>query len=143
MQDARCLKVKPRERAFKQFKSPALTVFSRTCARHEDMADSEVELHSTSALDGGEWTRPLYPKVNGSDYPLPRRLGRSESRSGQFGVRKIPCWESNHDSSVVKPAPKVTTVSPLSLHRCDELYILEPCIVIHIHENDRRDAHFS
>ena len=26
MQDARCLKVKPRERAFKQFKSPVLNV---------------------------------------------------------------------------------------------------------------------
>ena len=26
MQDARCLKVKPRERAFKQFKSPVLKV---------------------------------------------------------------------------------------------------------------------
>ena len=26
MQDARCLKVKPRERAFKQFKSPVLSV---------------------------------------------------------------------------------------------------------------------
>ena len=28
IQDARCLKVKPRERAFKQFKSPVLNVLS-------------------------------------------------------------------------------------------------------------------
>ena len=28
MQDARCLKVKPRERAFKQFKSPVLNVLN-------------------------------------------------------------------------------------------------------------------
>ena len=30
MQDARCLKVKPRERAFKQFKSPVFSVLKRT-----------------------------------------------------------------------------------------------------------------
>jgi hypothetical protein len=33
-------------------------------------------------------SRPLYPRVNGSHYPLPTRLGRPESRSGQFGDSK-------------------------------------------------------
>jgi hypothetical protein len=71
-------------------------------------------------------SRPLYPKVNGSHYPLPTRLGRPESRSGQFGDSKspLPCWESNHDFSVVQPAANVSVVSPLFLHRCDEVYIL-------------------
>ena len=35
-------------------------------------------------------SRPLYPKVNGSHYPLPTRLGRPDSRSGQFGDSKNP-----------------------------------------------------
>jgi hypothetical protein len=32
--------------------------------------------------------RPLYPRGNGSQYPLNRRLGGSQSRSGRSGEEK-------------------------------------------------------
>jgi hypothetical protein len=51
------------------------------CARHEVMTGCGVVRLST---------RPLYSKVNGPHYPLPRRLGRPERRSGQFGDSKNP-----------------------------------------------------
>jgi hypothetical protein len=41
--------------------------------------------------------RPLYPKGKSPWYPLDRRLGGPQSRSGRCGEEKksIPCWESN------------------------------------------------
>jgi len=48
IQDAWCLKVKPRERAFKQFKSPVLNVLS-LCGFHHYMQDClKIKLTTTS-----------------------------------------------------------------------------------------------
>jgi hypothetical protein len=47
----------------------------------------------TSALVGGEWstsrTQPLYPRGKNPRYPLDRRLGWPQSRSGRFGEEKF------------------------------------------------------
>jgi hypothetical protein len=53
----------------------------------------EVQLHSflTSALDGGEWSasRPYrFTPEKEYRYPLNRRLGGPQSRSGRFGEEK-------------------------------------------------------
>jgi hypothetical protein len=49
--------------------------------------------------------RPLYPRGKSPRYPLDRRLGGPQSRSGRFGEQKIldPYWDSNSDPSVVQP----------------------------------------
>jgi len=44
-----------------------------------------------SALDGGVFSftpRPLYPPIDSPWYPLDRRLGVPQSRSGHGGVQK-------------------------------------------------------
>jgi hypothetical protein len=49
--------------------------------------------------------RPLYPRGKRPGYPLDRRLGGPQSRSGRFGEEKNswPCRDSNPDPSVVHP----------------------------------------
>jgi hypothetical protein len=57
---------------------------------------AEVQLHAflTSALEGGEWSasRPssLTPRERDRQYPLDRRLGGPQSRSGHGGEEKNP-----------------------------------------------------
>jgi len=68
--------------------------FRCPCARHEGMTGSgrRATLSFSTRWRRGVSlsTRPLYPKVNGSQYLLPRRLGRPDSRSGKFGDSKNP-----------------------------------------------------
>ena len=87
----------------------------------------EGELHSTSALDEGEWSAyrldRLTPRyVNPSIHYLG---GWVDPRTGMDNseMRKIPftCWESKHDSSVVQPAAFITIRTPRFLHCCDVL----------------------
>jgi hypothetical protein len=49
--------------------------------------------------------RPLYPRGKSPRYPLDRRLGGTQSRSGRFGEQNIlwPCQDSNSDPSIVQP----------------------------------------
>jgi hypothetical protein len=68
---------------------------------------------TTSALDGGEWSvsRPGGDLTPGKDpqYPLDRRLGEPQSRSGRRGYRKNPfrlCRGSNLDRPVVQPVAR-------------------------------------
>jgi hypothetical protein len=64
----------------------------------------------TSALDGGEWPsftpRPLYPRGKSPRYPLDRRLGGPQSRSGCCGVERnlLPLPESNSGRPVRSPS---------------------------------------
>jgi hypothetical protein len=70
---------------------------------HEDVlgGGSMAPLVLTSALDGGEWSDSppdrFIPRGNAPQYPLNRRLGESQSRSGRCRGNKnlIPPWESN------------------------------------------------
>jgi hypothetical protein len=48
-------------------------------------------------------SRPLYPPVKSSRYPLDRRLGESQSRAGRREENSWPYRESNSDTSVVQP----------------------------------------
>jgi hypothetical protein len=50
-------------------------------------------------------TRPLYPQGKIPCYPLNRRLGGPQSRSGKVVKRKIPrpCQESNPRTPIVQP----------------------------------------
>jgi hypothetical protein len=50
---------------------------------------AEVQLHSTSALGGGEWSAYRLGRFTPT-YADPRRLGWSESRISQFGEAKYP-----------------------------------------------------
>jgi hypothetical protein len=64
----------------------------------------------TSVLDGDEWSASLpgrfIPRVKSPLYPLDRRLGGPQSRSGRGGEGKNsqPCRESNTDHPIVQPA---------------------------------------
>jgi hypothetical protein len=53
----------------------------------ETFGGVEVSLHTflTSALDGGEWSVSLCSLVKSPQYPLYRRLGGPQSRSGRCG----------------------------------------------------------
>jgi hypothetical protein len=65
----------------------------------------------TSALDGGEWSA-LPPGKESPLYPLDRRLGGPQSRSGRGGEEKIPSprRESNPRTPIVQPvAHRYTT----------------------------------
>jgi hypothetical protein len=44
--------------------------------------------HLTSAVDRGEWSASLYPQGKSPWYPLDRRLGGPQSRSGRDGGEK-------------------------------------------------------
>jgi hypothetical protein len=72
---------------------------------------------STSALDGGEWSasRPNRALAPGKDprYPLYRRLGGPESRSGHRGYKKI-----------LSPLPGIESQSPGRPTRSQTLYWL-------------------
>jgi hypothetical protein len=68
---------------------------------------------STSALDAGSGQRhapdALYPRGMNAQYPLYRRLGGPQSRSGHRGYRKNPfrlCRGSNLDRPVVQPVAR-------------------------------------
>jgi hypothetical protein len=93
---------------------------------------------TTSVLDGGEWSasRPgrALPPGKGPRYPLDRRLGGPQSRSGHRGYRKILCPRpgSNLDRPVVQsvvrhhtywatPPPPVRgyTISSVTGHSVD------------------------
>jgi hypothetical protein len=49
--------------------------------------------------------RPLYPRGKSPRYPLDRKLGGPQSRSGRFGEEKIldPTWTGTPTPSVVQP----------------------------------------
>jgi hypothetical protein len=47
--------------------------------------------------------RPLYPRGKSPRYPMDRRLGGPQSRSGRFGENSWPYRDSNSDPSVVQP----------------------------------------
>jgi hypothetical protein len=51
-------------------------------------------------------TRPLYPQGKNLRYPLDRRMGVHQTRSGCCDVEKnhLPCWESNPVCSVRSPS---------------------------------------
>jgi hypothetical protein len=55
--------------------------------------------------------RPLYPQEKNLRYPLDRRLGGPQSRSGRFGEEKIldPTGTRTPDTSVVQPAARYYT----------------------------------
>jgi hypothetical protein len=72
---------------------------------------------TTSALDGGEWSasRPaaLYPRGKDPRYPLYRRLGGPQIRSGHRGYRQNPL-----------PLPGIEPLSPGRPARSHILYCL-------------------
>jgi hypothetical protein len=52
--------------------------------------DVWIYIFLTSALAGGEWSQPLYPRGKSPRYPLVRRLvGGQKSRCGRRGEEKI------------------------------------------------------
>jgi hypothetical protein len=55
---------------------------------------------------------PLYPWRKSPLYPLDRRLGGPQSRSGRYGEVKnsLPYWDSNSDPSIVQPVASRYTV---------------------------------
>jgi hypothetical protein len=69
----------------------------------------------TSALDGGEWSAPrpcrFTPGERVPGFPLDRRLGGPQNRSGQCGEVKIldPTGTPNSDPSVVQTACSLNT----------------------------------
>jgi hypothetical protein len=71
---------------------------------------------ATLALDVCEWSasrpgRALAPGGKGPRYPLDRRLGGPQSRSGHRGYRKKSfrlCRGSNLDCPVVQPVARLT-----------------------------------
>ena len=99
MQDARCLKVKARERAFKQFKSPVLNVLN-------------------SALGGG--IQPQAPTILlPGELPLQALNGRlcgHQSSPGISGdrINFVPYQESKHNFSDHHPLYTGVLISPWS-----------------------------
>jgi hypothetical protein len=72
-----------------------------------------------SALDGGEWSasrfRPLYPQRKRPRYPLDRRLGESQSRSGRGLDEKNSQHMPGLEPPIVQPVdqPYTTELSRL------------------------------
>jgi hypothetical protein len=64
------------------------------------------QLHATASLSPGKCPRHPLDKAREKSlqYPLDRRLGESQNRSGQCEDKKISCFfrESNLDSSFVQ-----------------------------------------
>jgi hypothetical protein len=62
----------------------------------------------------------LYPRGKSPHYPLDRRLGGPQNRSGRYGEKSFLYWDSNFDLSAIQPvASRYTdcaTLAPLHLH---------------------------
>jgi hypothetical protein len=77
-----------------------------------EVVDVQIHIFLTSALAWGEWSasRPgrFTPRGNSPRYPLDRRLGGTQSRSGRR-EENWPHRDSNSDPSVVQPVASCYT----------------------------------
>jgi hypothetical protein len=85
---------------------------------------TEVQLHHTSALDGDQWSASRTGCFNAREtaprYPLARRLGGSQSRSGRYG-------EEKHFFPLSGIEPRLTDLQPEKGGRYEKLQQIGYC----------------